>query len=79
MPSPAPVLIPLDLFSDPADLTQALVDIPSVSGAEGPIADAIEAALRGLRRFEVVEPSLHAIFIAKVGADAATVRAGVAA
>ena len=54
MPSPAPVLIPLDLFSDPADLTQALVDIPSVSGAEGPIADAIEAALRGLRRFEVV-------------------------
>ncbi|MGP1667702.1 MAG: ABC transporter ATP-binding protein, partial [Rhodanobacter sp.] len=33
----------------------------------------------GLRRFEVVEPSLHAIFIAKVGADAATARAGVAA
>jgi ABC-2 type transport system ATP-binding protein len=35
----------------------------------------------GLRRFEVVEPSLHAIFIAKVGADAATAtaHAGVAA
>ncbi|HEY8585688.1 MAG TPA: ATP-binding cassette domain-containing protein [Rhodanobacter sp.] len=33
----------------------------------------------GLRRFEVVEPSLHAIFIAKVGADAATAHAGVVA
>jgi ABC-2 type transport system ATP-binding protein len=33
----------------------------------------------GLRRFEVVEPSLHAIFIAKVGAEAATAHAGVAA
>ncbi len=33
----------------------------------------------GLRRFEVVEPSLHAIFIAKVGADAAVAHAGVAA
>jgi ABC-2 type transport system ATP-binding protein len=35
----------------------------------------------GLRRFEIVEPSLNAIFIAKVGAEAATVpaRPGVAA
>jgi ABC-2 type transport system ATP-binding protein len=33
----------------------------------------------GLRRFEVVEPSLNSIFIAKVGADAATAHAGVAA
>jgi len=35
----------------------------------------------GLRRFEVVEPSLHAIFIAKVGPDAAVAhaRAGAAA
>ena len=30
----------LDLHADPADLTAALVDIPSVSGTEGPIADA---------------------------------------
>ena len=36
----------LDLFADAADLTAQLVDIESVSGAEGPIADAIEAALR---------------------------------
>ena len=44
----------LDLAADPADLTQVLVDIPSVSGTEGPIADAIEAALRRTGRLEVV-------------------------
>ena len=36
----------LDLRSTPDLLTAALVDIPSVSGTEGPIADAIETALR---------------------------------
>ncbi len=36
----------LDLRSDPVDLTAALVDIESVSGAEAGIADAVEAALR---------------------------------
>lgn len=36
----------LDLTADPADLTAALIDLESVSGAEGPIADAVEAALR---------------------------------
>ncbi|QNK80865.1 succinyl-diaminopimelate desuccinylase [Nakamurella sp. PAMC28650] len=44
----------LDLSADPADLTRTLVDIPSVSGTEGPIADAIESALRSIGRFEVV-------------------------
>ncbi|MDQ2739298.1 MAG: succinyl-diaminopimelate desuccinylase [Actinomycetota bacterium] len=44
----------LNLSVDPADLTATLVDIPSVSTTEGPIADAIESALRSLRRFEVV-------------------------
>jgi succinyl-diaminopimelate desuccinylase len=37
----------LDLTAAPAALTQALVDIESVSGAEGPLADEIERALRG--------------------------------
>ena len=42
-----PVVIrKLDLAADPADLTAALVDIPSVSGAEGELAAAVEAALR---------------------------------
>ena len=35
-------------------LTERLVDIPSESGEEGPIADAVEAALRGLGHLEVV-------------------------
>lgn len=44
----------LDIFSDPVDLTTALVDIPSPSHAEGPIADAVEEALRGLGDVEVL-------------------------
>jgi len=42
----------LDLAADPAALTAALVDVASVSGAEGPLADLVETALRrvpGLR------------------------------
>lgn len=36
----------LDLHDDPVELTAALVDIPSVSGDEAAVADAVEAALR---------------------------------
>jgi len=36
-----------DVLADPVALTRALVDIESVSGDEGPITDAVEAALRG--------------------------------
>ncbi|MFS2293209.1 MAG: succinyl-diaminopimelate desuccinylase [Actinomadura sp.] len=43
----------LDLFSDAADLTAAIVDIESVSGAEGPLADAVEEALRALPHLAV--------------------------
>jgi succinyl-diaminopimelate desuccinylase len=44
----------LDLHSDGPALTAALVDIASVSGAEGPLADAIERALRRLPHLEVI-------------------------
>ncbi len=45
----------LDLHTDPADLTALLVDMPSVSGTEGPLADAIESALRELgEKFQVI-------------------------
>jgi succinyl-diaminopimelate desuccinylase len=43
----------LDLHADGPALTAALVDIPSVSGAEGPLADAVERALRRLPHLEV--------------------------
>lgn len=43
----------LDLFSDAADLTAAVVDIESVSGGERALADAIEAALAALPHLAV--------------------------
>jgi succinyl-diaminopimelate desuccinylase len=43
----------LDLHADGPELTAALVDIASVSGEEGPIADAIEGALRRLPHLSV--------------------------
>ena len=43
----------LDLTLDPVTLTRQLVDIPSVSGDEQAIADAVEQALRGLAHLEV--------------------------
>jgi succinyl-diaminopimelate desuccinylase len=44
----------LDLSADVVDLTRALCDIESVSGDEQRLADAIEAALRGLPHLEVL-------------------------
>ena len=44
----------LDLAADVVTLTAAICDIESVSGEEGPLADAIEAALDGLAHLEVV-------------------------
>ena len=43
----------MDLRLDGAALTAWLVDIPSVSGEEGPLTDAIEAALRALPHLTV--------------------------
>ena len=34
-------------LTDPVELTRQMIDIPSVSGDEGPLADAVEAALCG--------------------------------
>jgi len=44
---------PLDLTLDAVTLTEQLVNIESVSGNEQEIADAVEAALRGLNHLEV--------------------------
>jgi succinyl-diaminopimelate desuccinylase len=43
----------LDLSVDAAELTARLVDVRSVSGDEGPLADAIEAALRQISYLQV--------------------------
>jgi len=43
----------LELDADAAALTAALVDVPSVSGTEAALADAVEDALRALGRLEV--------------------------
>ena len=43
----------MDLHLDAAALTAQLVDTPSVSGAEGPLTDAIEGALRSLPHLQV--------------------------
>ncbi|MCW2606218.1 MAG: succinyl-diaminopimelate desuccinylase [Frankiales bacterium] len=43
----------LDLHADPVELTAALVDVPSVSGSEGPLADLVEEALRALPHLSV--------------------------
>jgi succinyl-diaminopimelate desuccinylase len=45
--------VDLDLDTDGAALTAQLVDVPSVSGEEGPLADAIERALRPLAHLSV--------------------------
>ncbi|MBG0740358.1 succinyl-diaminopimelate desuccinylase [Paeniglutamicibacter antarcticus] len=44
----------LDLQQDVARLTADLIDIRSVSGGEGPLADAVEGALRALPHLEVL-------------------------
>lgn len=44
----------LDVFGDLATLLQELVDIESVSGNEGPLADQVEAVLRSVGHLEVL-------------------------
>ncbi len=44
----------LDLTADLPTLTRAICDVPSVSGAEGPLADLVERALRALPHLEVL-------------------------
>lgn len=66
----------LDLTSPVADLTRALVDIPSVSGGEAAIADAVEAALRTRPHLEVLRDGDAVVARTSLGRDRRVVIAG---
>ncbi|MEV0701615.1 succinyl-diaminopimelate desuccinylase [Saccharopolyspora sp. NPDC050389] len=67
----------LDLTADPVELTAALVDIPSVSGGEKAIADAVEQALRNQApHLEVVRNGDAVLARTNLGRDSRVVLAG---
>jgi succinyl-diaminopimelate desuccinylase len=67
----------LDLTVDPVELTAALVDIPSVSGDEALIADAVqEALLRQAGHLEVIRSGNTVLARTRLGRPARVVLAG---
>ena len=66
----------LDLAGDPAELTATLVDMPSVSGTEGSVADAIETALRAMDRFEIVRSGNAVLARTTLGRPSRVILAG---
>ncbi|MDF2442722.1 MAG: succinyl-diaminopimelate desuccinylase [Subtercola sp.] len=54
MPEAPTTIIPLDLGASSVELTRQLVDIHSVSGDEGPLADAIVESLADARHLEII-------------------------
>lgn len=66
----------LDLFSDVAGLTAAIVDIESVSGAERVLADAVEEALRALPHLVVEREGDNVVARTELGRGERVVLAG---
>jgi succinyl-diaminopimelate desuccinylase len=66
----------LDLSRDVAAVTAWLVDVPSVSGSEGPLADAIEAALRACGHLSVTRDGNVAVARTMLGRAQRVVIAG---
>jgi succinyl-diaminopimelate desuccinylase len=66
----------LDLGVDAATLTAALVDVASVSGDEGPLADLVEAALRGCAGLAVERDGNVVLARTDLGRDQRVVLAG---
>ncbi|MBE9375674.1 succinyl-diaminopimelate desuccinylase [Saccharopolyspora sp. HNM0983] len=67
----------LDLTADPVDLTAALVDIPSVSGSERPLADAVQQALvTAAPHLRVVRSGDAVLARTELGRDSRVVLAG---
>jgi succinyl-diaminopimelate desuccinylase len=76
-PEPLPGVDPrLDLGLDAAALTARLVDIPSVSGTERPLADALDAALRTLPWLRVDRQGNNVVARTDLGRDERVVLAG---
>jgi succinyl-diaminopimelate desuccinylase len=66
----------LDLAQDAARLTAQLVDIPSESGHEKPLADAVEAALRPLPHLSVERMGNNVVARTRLGREERVVLAG---
>ena len=66
----------LDLTTDVTSLTAAVCDIESVSLDEGPVADAVEAALRDLAHLEVTRIGNTVVARTDLGRDERVVLAG---
>lgn len=66
----------LDLDLDVVDLAAALCDVPSVSGAEQPIADLLEAALREHEHLEVLRDGDAVLARTNLGRERRVVVAG---
>jgi succinyl-diaminopimelate desuccinylase len=66
----------LDLHAEGPALTAALVDIPSVSGEEGPLADAVERALRRLPHLRVTRHGHTLVARTELGRPQRVVLAG---
>ena len=67
---------PLDLGADLVTLLRALVDVESVSGAEGPLADAVEAALRACDHLTVTRMGNNVVARTDLGRPTRVVVAG---
>ena len=66
----------LDLAQDPVALTAALVDVPSVSGSEEPLADLVHDALRALPHLTVVRDGNNVVARTTLGRDRRVLLAG---
>ena len=74
-PVPGPVVLP-DPAGDPGALALALVDVPSVSGAEAPLADAVQAALVARDHLEVLRHGNTVVARTRLGRAERVVVAG---
>ena len=66
----------LDLTQDPVALTAALVDVPSVSGTEEPLADLVEQALQAQPHLTVVRDGNNVIARTGLGRERRVLLAG---